>query len=156
MPKRITGFFFFFCFKVTFLKIIKWKCAHCWRLGKYKIRGKSKSHSQSNGHYTVPQAKWSWSLAILIDYCSSCPNLHPCLSQVYPHLSTYHPPFFWDDESKFHRHDDITLLKCLIYPLTLPYSRNYPQNIMTFQTVLSSRHLICFIPQLNRGSCATA
>ena len=49
----------FVCFRVTFLKIIKWICAYCWRLGKYKIKAKYKSYSQSHGHCTGPQTKLS-------------------------------------------------------------------------------------------------
>lgn len=71
-------------------------CAHCRKFGKYKIKGRKQTPSQSHDHFTVPSTKSALTMSHL-DYCWSRPDLHPCLSQFYPHLTTNHPHSFQDD-----------------------------------------------------------
>lgn len=123
----------FVCFKVTFLKKIKWMCAYYWRLGKYKIKGKCKSRLQSHGHRTGPQTKPSLTISHLDDGWSY-PNLNPCLRQVDPHLSTYHPHCFQDEEAL--NFTNVMRSPCwtaMPYPLTLSYCMKYANTPWCFE-----------------------
>lgn len=132
-------------------------CGHCRKFGKYKIKGRKQTPSQSHDHFTVPSTKSALTVSHL-DYCWSRPDLHPCLSQFYPHLTTDHPHSFQDD---FMWHSTYAIRSPSWMAIPLPSDFTIPYALLQW-TMLSQRYFphitkvaSCLSPAEVGGSCVS-